>query len=666
MSRLLKQTILDNNKEKMEKIKSDNNFFDAFTAERNEKIDFKNINIKIRSSVYYKSKCLNKVHEDPKYKGKIIFPIIETILVDKGQVNYWLFTEDSAGYVLKRNSIKLKKDNILKYFVKAAREIIIETTEDSERKLDRIIEDIHRYLVLSDQNYNNTTGYGINEDMLYLEPYKKKNFIFLKMAGDVEKFINVFDLFIYLGDSNKLTSIMYMQNFAYIDSEKLIYCKFSRKNSLAPKHFQIFTKIPQTDIPLNINNDYNNIFEKNKSLPNAISSNNITGNQISTTNVFNNPENNKFNANTGHSHTHNMNRTQKRTINKKNLYDDDDSKNEIGMEDLIALKDNILTEHLATISEPFVELLEKIKEIFVYEAFLIFVKDQNGNLVFKQCDNVLCKSRKTPEEIEEEDRIKSTMKQIHERTIPKEIRKNVKIYEKVSKNAFCFGEFCKYQIPKYFKNMNKITKEEINELNSKQTKISERVKNHDFAFWIPFFLIKKSHDNEYLVNTLLKAYSIFPENFNKDQVLLDLQKQKMLEDQKKEEENKKEEERIKLEEKNKRLGPPNNEGKIRTKNSSVDNNNFEEDNKKKDLLETLNLEMNDEDDDVEKLKKEKEEEERDTIILYKPTPGKFANFNFDKMYSKTNVCANCNIIYMLIENIFKNFEDGENQSKLIF
>lgn len=52
------------------------------------------------------------------------------------------------------------------------------------------------------------------------------------------------------------------------------------------------------------------------------------------------------------------------------------------------------------------------------------------------------------------------------------------------------------------------------------------------------------------------------------------------------------------------------------------------------------------------------EENKTGVTLYTPMPGKFKNFNFDKMYSKTHVCGNCNIIYMLIEDFLCNFEDG--------
>jgi hypothetical protein len=657
MSRLLKQTILNNDREKMEKIKSDNCFFDSFIIKK-ENIDFKNINIKIRSSPYYKHKCLNKVHEEPKFKGKIIFPIIETILVDKGQVNHWLFTDETAGYVLKRNSDKLKKDKLLKYFVKVARDTITETQEESKRNLDRIIEDIHRYLILSDSNYH-TIGYGFPEEMKYLEKYKLKNFIYLKMNNDTEKFINVFDLFIIMNDHNKLATIVSIKNFANIDEDKIIYCKFFRKNSLAPKQFQIYAKNPKLEFPINnetLDKSNNNKIDKKFSLQRILTPNIIMNMNTNNTNTIN-----KLSCpSRGFNNIYDNNRQKGTSLLKLNTYDEEERTKNNEMDDLIALKDNNLTEHLACISEPFVELLEKTKGIFVYEANIIFVKDIHGNFLFKMCDNVICKSRLTPEEIEEEERIKNTMKHIHEKTIPKEIRKKVKNYEKVSKNAFCFGEFCKYQIPKYFKNMNKITKEEMIELNSKQSKIKERDKNHDFAFWIPYFLIKKSYDNQYLVNTLLKAYSIFPENFNKDQVLLDLQKAILLEDEKKEEENKREAERIKIEEKNKRLGIINNNDEdkftiLKKKTDLFDKNNFEDN--------FMNLDLNNTEENEELIKKEKEEEERDAIILYKPTPGKFAHFNFDKMYSKTHVCGNCNIIYMLIEDVFANFEDGENQSK---
>ncbi len=111
--------------------------------------------------------------------------------------------------------------------------------------------------------------------------------------------------------------------------------------------------------------------------------------------------------------------------------------------------------------------------------------------------------------------------------------------------------------------MNKFNKEDLIEYNNIDSKLIERDKNHDFAFVIPNFLIKKAYDNENLVNIVLKAYSIFPQDFNKDKVLSDLQKARQLEEQRKEEENKKEAERLKLEEKMKRMGTNNNPEEIK-------------------------------------------------------------------------------------------------------
>ncbi len=75
----------------------------------------------------------------------------------------------------------------------------------------------------------------------------------------------------------------------------------------------------------------------------------------------------------------------------------------------------------------------------------------------------------------------------------------------------------------------------------------------------------------------------------------------------------------------------------------------------------LSQDMDFSDDDQQKQIKDKK---TSGVSLYSPSPGKFLNFNFDKMYSKTHVCGNCNIIYMLIEDFLHNFEDGEAQCKI--
>jgi hypothetical protein len=492
------------------------------------------------------------------------------------------------------------------------------------RKVDRIMEDIHRFVILSDQNYNAKKEF-IGE-FEYLEDFDSLNFIYLKFIGNVEKMVNVFYLFTLLGDANKTTNLLLIQNFVNIEIAKTVYCKFQRKDLLAPKKFKLYTRIlyneaeieeinsvnntnvkpsfgnhPQrsqnfshsainfnnNNVNQNTNNNINNNFNNsvsNNNINNAnLHVNNVSNNNLNINgpgsnfssfnnnynNTNNNSINNQINHTASHKNTHsksnntvgNLNAAAKKPLHQKKKIiaqndreDEENVKKQIDIDELIPLNDQNLTEYMACLCEPFVELLEKSLGIFIHEMILMFHKDFKGKFMFRLCDDILCKSRRTPEEIEEEQLLKDSMKKIFEKTIPKEIRKNVRKYEKVTKNAFCFGEFCNYNIPKFFKNMSKFNKDDMIEYKNIGSQLIERNKNHDFASILPYFIIKKAYDNENLVNIVLKAYSIFPNNFDRDQVLMQLQREKQLEEERKEEENKKEAERIKMEEKIKRMG----------------------------------------------------------------------------------------------------------------
>jgi len=633
MSKLLRETLLDNNKNKIntEELQSETGFFETFVPKNDQYFDFRNVNIKLRSSAAYKYKCLNKVHEEPKYKGKIIFPIIETILIDKGQINQWLFTDERAGYVMKKNSKKLVKDYVLRYFVGIAIQKIAESSKTIDKKIDRIMEDIRRFLILSDQNYNAKKEFIGEFD--YLEDFHELYFIYLKFSGNVDKMVNVFDLFNLFGDANKINDLLLIQNFLNINIMKSVYCQFKRKDLLGAKKFCLYTKFqnsegdfleegsdvlncnsaaapgnhPQrsqnfsnsgnfhnTNINNNNNNNVNTITSTNNNNNNYnnnlnYSSNNNTNingqnslnlngsgsnlisfnnnNNNNTNNINNNNNNNnQINNTASHKNTNSKsNNTLGNTFAKKQMHhkkkeiekDDDEeeeTKKQIDVKELTPLNNHNLAEFMASICEPFIELLEKSKGIFIYETILMFHKDFEGKLLFRFCDNIQCKSRLTPEELKEDQRRKETMKKIFVETVPEEIQKNVRKYEKVTKNAKCTGEFCDYNIPKFFKNMNKFNKEDLAEFKNIDSKFIERKKNHDLNFILPYFIIKKAYDNENLVNIVLKAYSIFPKKFDRDGALLQLQKAKQLEEEMKEEENKKEAERLKMEEKIKRMG----------------------------------------------------------------------------------------------------------------
>lgn len=70
---------------------------------------------------------------------------------------------------------------------------------------------------------------------------------------------------------------------------------------------------------------------------------------------------------------------------------------------------------------------------------------------------------------------------------------------------------------RYYKNLKKIEKVEENMDN---TKIKSKAFNErKLPNVIPIVMIKKIYDNPNLVDLVLKAYSIYPKNFNKDNLL---------------------------------------------------------------------------------------------------------------------------------------------------
>ena len=56
---------------------------------------------------------------------------------------------------------------------------------------------------------------------------------------------------------------------------------------------------------------------------------------------------------------------------------------------------------------------------------------------------------------------------------------------------------------------------------NKENKFSERDKNYTLPNSLPLFKIKQAYDNPSIVNMVLKAYSIFPKEANRE--LLSLQ-----------------------------------------------------------------------------------------------------------------------------------------------
>jgi hypothetical protein len=287
-------------------------------------------------------------------------------------------------------------------------------------------------------------------------------------------------------------------------------------------------------------------------------------------------------------------------------------------------------------------------------------KKMNEYFVFAYANKVTGISKKDEEFISQQNDIKSRMNKIKEKKIPKELlfgvketesnqnriltsaekisknrstSTNFKTYEKVTKDAFCYGEFCPYQVPKFFKNLKKTREDEINVTNvPKENKFTERDRFHNLPNSLPLFLIKKAYDNPSLVNIVLKAYSIFPPDFDKDSALREINRIR-----REEEERRREEEKMR-------------------ENSSKKN------------PETKSLPMNSlfPDLNMNSYTSEKEENEKvnkNVITLYTPKPGKFDHVNHDAMYSKKSVCNSCYIIYSLIHNFLNNIDETTAQFK---
>jgi hypothetical protein len=73
---------------------------------------------------------------------------------------------------------------------------------------------------------------------------------------------------------------------------------------------------------------------------------------------------------------------------------------------------------------------------------------------------------------------------------------------------------------------------------SKENKFTERDRFHNLPNSLPLFLMKKAYDNPSLVNIVLKAYSIFPPDFDKDSALREINRIRREEEERRREEEK--------------------------------------------------------------------------------------------------------------------------------
>ena len=198
-------------------------------------------------------------------------------------------------------------------------------------------------------------------------------------------------------------------------------------------------------------------------------------------------------------------------------------------------------------------------------------------------------------------------------------------YKHKSHKTTCFGEFCEYIIPPTFKNLKTNPKisdashlYNIPEENKYTSKTQERI----LPFFLPVFTIKKVYDNPQLVNIVLKAFSIFPKTFDKEEEIA-----KILSHRRRQEEQLK----MKL----------TNRAQQKHHNNNDNDNDDSESNSRNESKQIISRET--------------------TVTVYTPTPYKFNHINYDEMYIEKHVCENCFKIYSLINEFLKHV--GKNATQ---
>lgn len=584
---------------------------------------------------------VNTHNMDKKYNGKIPLTIVETILFDNGQFSFWNFT-DQNGFVMKRSQKRLNKENVILYLITRAVDYISIHNPDIKIKKseDQILSDIDRFTSLLDQKIESTHLFN-SPEYNYLNKIHGLRFILVHSNSNAEsnessqELKNLFDFNKILSDSSLLSGILMAQILLnVIKSAKPLICKYSKKNELAPKKMKLFTEKPIFKIGKKKDEFY---YDQSKS------------------SMFSGP----------------------RMVNQYNNQEGLEGEVKVSQKEteLILLNDANLTKYIEDALGPFIKLIEKSKKVFIHEGMFRFVKMSDiyskvEYYAFIFCEKIVgvLKTSEEYKELQAERKVK--MSKIKEKTIPKDLlhkdeenfnfiqtrvtslprKKTFKHYERITKDAFCFGEFCDYSIPKIFKNLKKNTK--IDEINSsiipKENKFSERDKMHNLPNTLPVFLIKKAYDNPNLVNIVLKAYSIFPSDFDKDAAIREVNRQK-----KEEEERRKEEEKARElnEEKKKQY-------KMLQKMPTLNTSNLPNIHSLSSVINTTSSAV-----DTHRGNQTAGDKNKTVITLYHPTPQKFDHINYDTMYSKKYVCNNCYTIYTLIQNFLSNIDETTSQFK---
>ena len=634
----------------------------------------------------------NSAYINSKLKAKLNLniPIIETIILENGQIIGWIYN-DKEGYVSKKKMKRIGINNIISYFLNLIKNFSIDGQKPFESiQASKILSDLQNYAsnILHKKEKGNENFFKQN-NLEYIYIMEKIKFILIYYYSGKEPLLVDYISFYYLLNElgginsikmiqncinckfknsslvtmNSLKSSFNKENLSFLynnansknsESElRKIIVKYTKPRELEPKNFFIYYEKPQLANQTFYNqsnyflspssNKYKNIkTSNNKMFINAESKNNNELNEYGLDNPkFKTPEkpailklseNNK-------TETEDNQKTFEKAFKyylkkEKNI----DPKYYCQMqkleENLILQSSDILIKTLSVLAEKLIKYIERAKNIIILNAYFNFVRISDINCpeedfyAFQKCLLLQGIDKNEPPVVEKRNMLKLNMQNIISKRIPEDVNK-FKYFEKFTKNNFCHGEFCHYVVPSFFKGIKEPQNKKYNFKIPKENKISSRNKNNELPEKIPMFEIKKVYDNPDLVNLVLKAYSIFPPNFNKEEII-----EKLIKRRNKKDSNQKE------------------------KSNDINKSNNEEESKKH--INVLEDEYDSIMDSYEKISEkiqEYENEFKQEIIVYTPTPGKFLHIDYNDMYSDKGVCQKCYKIYTLILEFLRNINE---------
>lgn len=586
-------------------------FCSNLTGDATEEVTSKEIKKKIDSLTL----------KEKKYFDKIQLQIVDTILIDNGQIIAWLFTDKNA-YLMNHSRSKLNREEILFFYISEIKKFLID--ELGIRSLSKI----NNEKILNDfEIFENSINLQISPDILYKKQHCGYLFHFHMMKcflltynsmeenSNKKKFYNLIETNKVLKNSNKLSSVKLIQ---FIKDVR-VFNHFGTESQYIDLTKARFQQI-KIEYECNQNDNYRKkikiYIENPKQIASPSSKKAIISNIRKT--LTKRPQTQSMINTTLHNSAKNMS-----CRSSLNSFSGDNNNNNLANSNSDLSKSNLPVLFFSTPLTPLnnanlqnvyekiifnlVKHIENFKKITLLKCDFSFIKLKNENFAFVGGGYFAIGFDHYGEEfIEKRRKLKSAMDNLYKKRIPPDITNFNKI-KKITEDHKCHGDFCNFVVPEVSK-----AEAKKNALNSvllhtkvqKENKFSQRDKDYTLPNKLSLFKIKRAYDNPSIVNMVLKAYSIFPKEANRELLSLQIAKEK--------------------------------DELIRKKNEQIFS------------AKPFNLKVS--------LFTDISKEIKDRIILYKPKENKFENINFDNLYTTVGVCYNCFVIYSLINKYISTFD----------